>query len=276
MGKKPGVMAKKQAAAAVFKKRCPEISPQSDYRRRPPKSFWKSFPVYRCDGKLKESVDVKSLRNLINKSWFSWDAGQSNDAKSALRILTTGGRAATTKPLGPVKATNAKSAYEFGEMLTDPIASWVKNKMVAGPYNKAPLPGFRSNPLMAVAQKSKIWPMMNLSGPKGDAFNEAVDPTRLKKLTMSSAKLFGQSLKRAGRGAVFANYDITEAYKLIPAAKDQWKNFGFRWLGKWFYDKTTVFGSKTAPDNFDYLPETLVNLTCTASGQLLYRRRDRG
>lgn len=38
--------------------------------------------------------------------------------------------------------------------------------------------------------------------------------------------------------------------------------FGFWWLGRWFFYKTAIFGSKAAPAQFDHLPETLVNITC--------------
>jgi hypothetical protein len=42
-----------------------------------------------------------------------------------------------------------------------------------------------------------------------------------------------------------------------------WNCYGFKWLGKFFVDTTTVFGSKTAPASFDSLPETLVNIVCS-------------
>ena len=45
-----------------------------------------------------------------------------------------------------LNSQNAKSAFTHGEMLTDTIAHWVKNKMVAGPFRKPPLNNFRINP----------------------------------------------------------------------------------------------------------------------------------
>ena len=89
-------------------------------------------------------------------------------------------------------------------MLTDTIAHWVKNKLVAGPFQRPPLRNFRSNPLMAVKQKNKIRPVLNLSAPVGASFNEAVNPDSLRKLSMSTAKEFGYEILRAGRGAEIA------------------------------------------------------------------------
>ena len=47
------------------------------------------------------------------------------------------------KILPPIDAKNARSAYLHGVLLTDTIAQWVKNKMVAGPFDKPPLKNFR-------------------------------------------------------------------------------------------------------------------------------------
>ena len=59
--------------------------------------------------------------------------------------------------------------------------------------------------MMAVEQKTKIRPVMNLSAPKGGAFNDAVLPEKLRKLEMSSANLVGHEILQAGRGAEIAN-----------------------------------------------------------------------
>jgi hypothetical protein len=57
--------------------------------------------------------------------------------------------------------------------------------------------------------------------------------------------------------------DIQDAYKLVPSPKFQWHLYGFKWLGKFFLDTTTVFGSKAAPGLFDPFPDNIVNIVCT-------------
>ena len=49
----------------------------------------------------------------------------------------------------------------------------------------------------------------------------------------------------------------------MSGVASQWAAFGFQWLGKYFFDITTVFGSKSAPANFDSVLETVVNIVCT-------------
>jgi len=98
------------------------------------------------------------------------------------------------------------------------------------------------------------------------AVNEAIDPHQLRRLTMSSAKLFSQSLLRAGKNAIFSKTDISDAYKLIPCHPTERPFFAFTWLGKIFFDISTPFGSKAAPANFDDFAETIVNICVTITG----------
>ena len=138
------------------------------------------------------------LKRLIQKCWFSWDCHQRKIAKQALRTITHGALTVLKKILPPIDEKNARSAYLHRVLLTDTIAQWVKNKMVAGPFDKPPLKNVRVNPLMAVQQKNKIRPILNLSAPKHFSFNDAVDETRVRKLEMSSASLFARALRRRG------------------------------------------------------------------------------
>ena len=42
-----------------------------------------------------------------------------------------------------------------------------------------------------------------------------------------------------------------------------WKLHGFKWLGQYFVDTTTIFGSKSAPADFDCVAELVANLALT-------------
>jgi hypothetical protein len=147
--------------------------------------------------------------------------------------------------------------------MTDTIATWIKKKFVAGPYDTPPLTDFRVNMLMAKEETTKVRPILNLSAPSGSSFNEAVNTHALRKLTMSSPYLFAQTLQKAGKGAIFAKFDCADAYKLIPCSKADWKFYGFKWLGKFYFETQTVFGNKAAPAQFDDLAEIVVLITRT-------------
>ncbi len=61
----------------------------------------------------------------------------------------------------------------------------------------------------------------------------------VQKLTMSSPRLFADSLIRYG--SKFAKSDIQDAYKLVPVPTEEWQLYGFKWLGKVFFDTTLVY-----------------------------------
>ena len=94
---------------------------------------------------------------------------------------------------------------------------------------------------------------------------------------MSSAKKFSQTLIRMGKDAKFAKSDIVDAYKIIPCHASEWRFFGFKWLGKFFADTSSPFGSTSAPAGFDDFGETVTNIAATISEtpkSLIHRQLD--
>ena len=194
---------------------------------------------------------------------FQLDLPSEENRKNRTENRHPGAQTSLKFPLPGIFSKNAKSAFEHGSLLTDTIVHWVKSEMVAGPFDFPPLENFRVNSLMAVKQKNKVRPILNLSAPKYTSFNDAVNENCIHKLEMSSASLFANALRKAGRWALMAKYDICDAYKQVALVAAQWAAFGFKWLGKYFYDITTVFGSKSAPANFALIPDTVVNVVCS-------------
>jgi hypothetical protein len=236
-----------------------------DYDKIPDESFWKVFPSHYPTA-VYSPVNIEKLENLIKICWYDWTDSERLTAQKALSRVKGEIPVKFTHELPGINERNAKSAIENGAQMTDALADWILKKFVAGPFGEPPFKKFRSNPLMAVVQKTKVRPILNLSSPSGASFNDAVVPESVDKLKMCSAKMFADSLIKAGRNAVIAKPDIRDAYKLIPNPVPQWRLYGFTWLGKLFFDSTTVFGSAAAPASFDPLPETTVNITCTLSG----------
>ena len=253
-----------------------EIPVLKNYEENPDLKFWKCFPT-NYPTNLCKKVDVVALEGYVNKHWRKWVLPKRNVALEALRNLKGKNDVKFVKRLGSLNEKNAVSAVKNGLHITDSIVSWIKAGFVAGPYKLNPFTEFRVNPLMAAEQKSKVRLIMNLASPKGNSFNDAVDVCTIKKLKMSSAKLFAESVRKCGKGATFAKSDIKDAYKLVPNPVSQWNLYGFAWLGMKFFDTTTVFGSKAAPAAFDCVAETVVNIVCSETGVekgLIHRQLD--
>ncbi len=241
----------------------PEIPVLPSYNIKPGNEFWEAFPTNYPEGPRRNGVNVEALEELIRVCEPNWLVSEKYAAQKAVARLKGFLPVKFQKSLPGMKERNAKSALENGQAMTYVLATWLKKGFVAGPFERPPRDGFRANPLMAAVQKNKVRPILNLSSPKGCSFNDAVDEHDVSLSGMSSAKIFGEAIRKAGQGAVFSKQDIQDAYKLIPNPQEQWHLYGFEWLGKFFFDTTTVFGSKAAPASFDPLPETMVNIVCT-------------
>jgi hypothetical protein len=171
----------------------PEICVLTDYAGPAPPGFWKKFPSY-YPKTIVSSVEIGKLENLIADCWDSWTLSQKLTARKTIERLKGKRPVKLKKRLDPLFEKIAKSALENGQAMTDVLATWIKKRFVAGPFEKPPCEGFRANPLMAAVQRTKIRPIMNLSAPKGLSFNDAVDETSVDLLKMSSAKIFAEAL----------------------------------------------------------------------------------
>jgi hypothetical protein len=107
---------------------------------------------------------------------------------------------------------------------------------------------------------------MNLSKPVGACFNDNVDTSRMEKVRMSSAKEFGYAVIDCGSGARMWKFDMTDAYKNLPARLADLRLQGFHWLQAYFIETQQAFGASTAVASFDRLGNTILALTVAASG----------
>jgi hypothetical protein len=75
---------------------------------------------------------------------------------------------------------------------------------------------------------------------KGDSINASVIDEPFTLSTVSDA---GRSFVAAGRGC-FLKLDVEAAYRQVPIRREDWPLLGFKWLGKWYYERCLPFGLK--------------------------------
>jgi hypothetical protein len=63
-----------------------------------------------------------------------------------------------------------------------------------------------------------------------------------------------------------SKYDLKDAFKNIPARKEDWGKQGFKWLGRFFLETQMIFGASPSVSNFDRLGSTLLELAVLNSG----------
>ena len=97
---------------------------------------------------------------------------------------------------------------------------------------------------MAIERNGKVRPVLNVSEPAGRSFNNNVDTNMIEKSYMSTTKEFGYALRKAGRKTVFSKFDVSDAYKNIPAKLEDLMLQGFCWLGRYFLEKKKKYSEQ--------------------------------
>ena len=179
----------------------------------------------------------------------------------------------------PMTDENSKSVLqpEVARHYTDQLATMIKKKFVAGPFDSPPFPNFRTNSLFAVNQSDKYRPILNLSKPDGNNFNEAIIPSKMRKVNMSTARQFAATLRNTGQNSIMSKLDHVSAYKLVPVKPEQFYLQGFKWLGKYFVEVRLIFGARSSVPNYDDLHQTVSDIVKIKSGtdrQFLHRTLD--
>jgi hypothetical protein len=118
----------------------PEIGVLAEYASPAPPGFWEKFPSY-YPKKVVSSVKIDELENLIADCWDSWTLSQKVTARKTIERLKGKRPVKLKKRLDPLFEKNAKSALENGQAMTDVLATWIKKRFVAGPFEKPPYEG---------------------------------------------------------------------------------------------------------------------------------------
>jgi hypothetical protein len=131
--------------------------------------------------------------------------------------------------------------------------------------------------VIAVVKHGAVRPVVNLSAPAGASFNDNIKAECIEKVHMSTAQSFGFSVREAGKGALMSKFDLKDAYKIVPAKREDWRLQGFQWLGRYFVEVKMTFGAETSVSNFDRAGHTLQVITravCTIPRRFLGRTLD--
>jgi len=237
-----------------------------NFRKKLPAEFWSQFQKNELPKKPSTKINAPQLKKEIEKVEHSWTIHQKEAAATALKNLSEGAPAHQKSDLPGAILRNAASAHTYGPEVTANLEKWLKEGYLAGPFTEPPLPDFRANSIMAVEQHQKVRLILNMSYPKDTSFNDNVDKASTIKVTMSSAKQFGQSLLRAGKGAIMSKLDQKDAYKQIPAKIKDLRLQGICWGGAYFVETQQIFGSSSSVSNYDIVAKTVQDIAISASG----------
>jgi len=236
-----------------------------NFAKKQPPQFWSQFQKNDLPKKPNTRIRTSQLRKEIEGAQKKWTCHQQKDAATALKNLEEGAPACQKTKLKGATLRNAASAYQFGPEVMATLEKWLQEKYLAGPFLEPPIADFRANSMMAIEQHGKVRLILNMSYPKGDSFNDNVDKIQTARVSMSSPKQFGQSLVKAGKGAVMSKLDLKDAYKQIPAKIEDLRLQGIHWAGAFFVETQQIFGSSPSVANFDVVAKTIQDVAITKS-----------
>jgi hypothetical protein len=243
-----------------------EVPVLTDYRTPPGEHFWSKFPFNPLSTVPKSKVWAPELENALHKVKMDLTAQQLARGLKVVKNIKEGAPAFQIKVLPPTDIPNSETCFVHGKYLTDTLATWVKNEIVAGPFITPPCPGFRANSVAVIKKGAKVRPIINMSEPKGSSFNHNVNEKAVEKVWMATGQSFSYTFKEAGKDCIFSKFDLKDAFKNIPAKVEDRKYQGFKWLGRYFLETQMIFGASPSVSNFDQLSNTLVEIVVASEG----------
>ena len=209
-----------------------------------------------------QALNTSELHKIISET--NLDKRERTLATKVLNYATFGAPTGINpKHMPPIDVggTGFIKDQQVGEQLADVFCTMLKSKFLAGPYPAPPLFNMRLNKMFPLVQETKVRPIINLSWPPGESFNDNVPVNSLRKVKMCTAPYISDLIRKCAGKAIMYKYDHISAYKCVPATIDELKYQGFRFLGKTFIELRQIFGSKPAVSHYDDLHLIMVVLS---------------
>lgn len=123
---------------------------------------------------------------------------------------------------------------------------------VAGPFESPPFEDFICSPLGIIPKKDpgEFWLIHNLSAPKRQSVNEAIDGSfcSVKNASLDHAITMLQEL---GPGTLLAKADVESAFSLLLVHPEEFHLLGFQFEGAFYFDKCIPMGCSVSCAYFE-------------------------
>ena len=229
----------------------------ADYTKPAPTEFWEKVPV-NTKRALKPLIDPYKLEGL------AMVLGTSNRDRLTT-VLTDLKKGAEIGCQGlartPTVSTNAPSAFEFPQEVTDAVAGWVHNKYALGPVPRHLVPAnAKINGIMCRQKPNgSARVILNLSAPEPLSVNDGIDAANFP-ATMSSTAKWLSVLHRTGKKCWILKIDWQDAYKHLRVRDTDVDLQWFSWLGMYFAELCLVFGAASSAGIYDRAAKVVLDL----------------
>ena len=146
---------------------------------------------------------------------------------------------------------NLRSAIERPEIVSDKIEKEISLDRIAGPFSEPPFPNMVISPIGVVPKKDGKWRMIHhLSFPDGESVNDAI-PEEESTVQYATVDQAVDTILQLGRGCVLSKTDVLSAFRIVPIKPEEYHLVGFRWEGKYYYDKCLPMGASSSCRTFE-------------------------
>ena len=153
---------------------------------------------------------------------------------------------------------NSKSACIDPSVVDQKISKECKMGRVWGPLESSPYTDYVISPLglRPKKQPGEFRVIHNLSHPIGSSVNDGIprEFATVKYATVSDAI---SHILSFGSGAFLAKTDIKSAYRIVPVHPSDYRLFGFKWKGSYYFDKCLPMGCASSCQIFEMFSSSL-------------------
>jgi hypothetical protein len=135
---------------------------------------------------------------------------------------------------------------EHETKVTAVIEEDVRAGKKAGPFDHPPFANFCVSPIGAVPKRmsEKIRVIHHLSFPHGgDSVNAGIVEEGM---SISSFGHAARAVRKLGPDCRLIKLDVEAAYKQVPVRREDWHLLGFKWRGKYYYERVLPFGLRSS------------------------------
>ena len=189
-----------------------EVPLLESYSGNPGTQFWGKIPFNPLPSadNLHTPLDADKFEELYLKVKDSLSFTQRQSVLESVNNIRNGADSlvdfSALKPLN-VKNSKNMSRSDVGAYYTDQLVSMLKKKFVSGPFVEPPIKNLRVNKLFTVEQSDKFRPILHLSYPKKNCFNNAIIENKMTKVVMSSPAIVAEKISKIGRNAIMSKID---------------------------------------------------------------------
>ena len=160
-------------------------------------------------------------------------------------------------PVTPGREAPNHSAVIRRSLVTAAVIRELRAGFLAGPFVRPPFPEFHCSPVGAADKPDgSARLLLDLSSPRGDSINEGID-AEVFAVQYSSFDDAVVVLRRLGRGAYMAKFDLKNAFRLCPVRRADWPLLCFLWESSYFVHVALPFGSRSSPSIFNRFAQVL-------------------